>query len=434
MTHFLYFKPMEELLHYVWKHRLFELKPLATTDGQPVEVIDPGLPNRNAGPDFFNAKIRINGTLWVGNVELHMKADEWFAHHHDRDAHYDNVILHVCIQADAEAVTSTGRRPSQMVLSIPEKVRSHYAELLAADAYPPCYRIIPQLSPLMVHSWMSALQVERLQQKTEAIRHRADLCGGDWEAAFFVTLARNYGFGVNGDAFEQWALSLPLQAAAHHRDDIFQIEALFLGTAGLLDTQAPGNSDDAYRTKLSTEYAYLAHKFGLHAIDGKVWRFLRLRPQNFPYIRISQLVSLYCSRRALLGNLVECSSLKQAAQLMATQATPYWQDHYTFGCKASHSNKRLSAASVNLILINTFVPMLYAYGRHRGNEQLCSRALEFLDSLKAESNHIVRQWAQCGLSVKTAGDSQALIQLKKQYCDRKDCLRCRIGYEYLKNR
>lgn len=286
----------------------------------------------------------------------------------------------------------------------------------------------------MVHSWMSALQVERLQQKTEAIRHRADLCGGDWEAAFFVTLARNYGFGVNGDAFEQWALSLPLQAAAHHRDDVFQIEALFLGTAGLLDAQAPGNNDDAYRTKLSAEYAYLAHKFGLHAIDGKVWRFLRLRPQNFPYIRISQLVSLYCSRRALLGNLVECSSLKQAAQLMATQATPYWQDHYTFGCKTSHSNKRLSAASVNLILINTFVPMLYAYGRHRGNEQLCSRALEFLDSLKAESNHIVRQWAQCGLSVKTAGDSQALIQLKKQYCDRKDCLRCRIGYEYLKNR
>ena len=306
---------MEQLLHYVWKHKLFPLSALTTTIGQDVEVIDPGLHNSNAGPDFFNAKVRINGTLWVGNVELHTKASEWFAHHHDRDTAYNNVVLHVVEEEDnCQAITEDGQKPPQLVLPVPQKVKDNYEELLHTDAYPPCYRIIPNLSRLLQHSWMSYLQTERLQQKTEAIEARAKAAGGSWEQAFFTTLARNFGFGVNGDAFETWAMNLPLDAAAHHRDDPFQIEALFFGQAGLLNVAAVTEhrqletAADAHFQSLSREYTYLAHKFNLTPIDGRMWRFLRLRPQNFPYIRIAQLVNLYCSRQCSLSLMANCAA------------------------------------------------------------------------------------------------------------------------------
>ncbi len=458
---------MEKLLHYVWKHRLFPLTPLATTQGQEVEVIDPGLHNSNAGPDFFNAKVRIGGTLWVGNVEVHDKASDWYSHRHDRDAAYDNVVLHVVGDADTDVTTANGGRPPQLVLPVPQTVSDNYAELLSTDSYPPCYRVIGSLPRLTVHSWMSALQTERLQQKTEAIEQRVKAAEGAWERAFFTTLARNFGFGVNGDAFEAWANALPLDAAAHHRDDPFQIEALFLGQAGLLNVAAVAErrqietATDSYFQRLSKEYNYLAHKFRLTPMDGKQWRFLRLRPQNFPYIRIAQLVHLYCSRHCSLSIMADCETLDDARRMLSTETTPYWHNHYTFGqetadstkgvteCSAQQaegaggrseeetlpsakSAKRLSKASKDLLIINTVVPMLYAYGRHTASEKLCHRAFAFLEELKAENNTIVRMWQQCGLSVENAGDSQALIQLKRQYCDRKDCLRCRFGYEFLK--
>ena len=480
---------MEKLLHYVWKHRLFPLTPLATTQGQEVEVIDPGLHNSNAGPDFFNAKVRIGGTLWVGNVEVHDKASEWYSHRHDRDAAYDNVVLHVVGDADTDVTTANGGRPPQLVLPVPQTVSDNYAELLSTDSYPPCYRVIGSLPRLTVHSWMSALQTERLQQKTEAIEQRVKAAEGAWERAFFTTLARNFGFGVNGDAFEAWANALPLDAAAHHRDDPFQIEALFLGQAGLLNVAAVAErrqietAADSYFQRLSKEYDYLAHKFRLTPMDGRQWRFLRLRPQNFPYIRIAQLVHLYCSRHCSLSIMADCETLDDARRMLSTETTPYWHNHYTFGQETADSTKgltecsvqqaegagrrseeetlpssdgkgllvetggrrsegealpsaksakRLSKASKDLLIINTVVPMLYAYGRHTASDKLCHRAFAFLEELKAENNTIVRMWQQCGLPVENAGDSQALIQLKRQYCDRKDCLRCRFGYEFLK--
>lgn len=429
---------MEELIHYAWKHKMFPLKPLQTTDGAAVEVLDTGLHNCNAGPDFFNAKVKIDGVLWVGNVEIHDKASDWFAHGHDRDPRYDNVVLHVVARADAEAVTSHGQRPPQMVLDVPSHVRDHYQELLTTEEYPPCYRIIPSLSSLSVHSWMSALALERLERKTEAIAQRVQACGESWEAAYFVTLARNYGFGVNGDAFELWARSLPLNSVAHHRDNLFQVEAFFLGQAGLLDpASVPERHRDAaikeeYFQKLSAEYRYLSHKFGLRPIDGHLWRFLRLRPQNFPTIRIVQLARLYHNHSARLSRLAECGTVEEAEKLLETSVTPYWETHYVFGSVSKRSEKRLSKSSLTLLVINTVVPMLFAYGRHKGNERLCERALSFLEELRAERNHIVRMWQEVGLDVRTAADSQALIQLKKAYCDKRDCLRCRFGYEYLK--
>lgn len=431
---------MEELIHYCWKHKLFPLKGLSTTDGKAVEVIDTGLHNRNSGPDFFNAKVIIDGTLWVGNVEIHQKASDWFVHGHDRDSHYDNVILHVVGCNDAQATTSDGRPLPQMVLEVPPEVENGYQELLHADRYPPCYRIIPGLSKLVIHSWMSALQTERLEQKTEAINRRVSECDGDWEQAYFITLARNYGFGVNSDAFETWGKAIKLSLVGHHRDDLFQIEAFFMGQAGLLDISAVPERyrekalADPYFIRLSDEYAYLRHKFNLVPMDYKLWRFLRLRPQNFPHIRISQMANLYFSRRANLSQLMECRSVEEAEQSLATHVTPYWETHYVFGSESMRNMKSLSQSSLNLLMINTVVPMLFAYGRHRSSETLCDRSFDFLDRLKAEDNHITRMWKECGLSVENAGDSQALIQLKGRYCDRKDCLRCRFGYEYMRIR
>ncbi|WP_277065234.1 DUF2851 family protein [Prevotella aurantiaca] len=432
---------MEKLIHYVWKHKLFPLAQLATTDGQSVEVIDAGLPNSNAGPDFFNAKVKINGTLWVGNVEIHDKSSDWFTHGHDTDTHYNNVVLHVVEHADMTVTKQNGDTPPQLVLPVPESVKQHYAELLTADAYPPCYKIVPGLSKLMIHSWLSALQTERLEQRTIAITERLKACDGNWEVAYFVSLARNFGFGINGDAFEQWAKAIPFQAVAHHRNDLFQIETIFMGQAGLLnvDTLPKQHRDkaiaDEYFQHLQIEYKYLAHKFSLTPMDAQQWRFLRLRPQNFPYIRIAQLAQLYYNRQSGLGELLDCTTIKEVEELLQTKVTPYWETHYTFGSNDSkQSNKNLSKASLELIIINTVVPILFAYGRYRMSEKLCDRAFAFLEALKAENNHIVRMWKEVGLTVESAGDSQALIQLKKDYCDRKECLRCRIGYEYLKQK
>ena len=222
---------MENLLHYCWKHRIFPLRELYTTDGQRVEIIDVGLHNRNAGPDFFNAKVRIDGTLWVGNVEIHDRSSDWYVHGHDHDAAYDNVVLHVATVTDAEVRTSEGRVLPQLQLDVPEDVREHYDELVTTDEYPPCYRIIPDLSRLTVHAWMSALQVERLEQKTNDTARRVRQANGSWEAGYFATLARNFGFGINGDAFELWARHIPLQAVDHHRDDLFQVEAIRVSLA-----------------------------------------------------------------------------------------------------------------------------------------------------------------------------------------------------------
>ena len=429
---------MEQLLHYCWKHKLWPIEGLQTTDGQEVEVIDPGLHNRNSGPDFFNAKVKIGGTLWVGNVEIHDKSSDWYQHGHQQDEHYNNVVLHVVGVADREVQMQSGHFVPQMVLTILPSVHDNYEELLRTDAYPPCYRIIPNLTRLTIHAWMAALQTERLEQKTIAIQERVKEAGGSWEDAYFQTMARNYGFGINGDAFEEWARHIPLQAVGKHRDDLFQIEAIFMGQAGLLELNTiPAQYqqqalNEGYFAKLRNEYQYLAHKFSLTPMNAQLWRFLRLRPQNFPHIRIAQLANLYYQRKATLSALIDCQDMPAMAAMLRTQVTPYWETHYTFGSESFRNAKHLSPFSINLLMINTCVPMLFAYGRHSMKETLCDRAFDILEQLKAENNHIIRMWKECGLDVKSAGDSQALIQLKREYCDKKECLRCRIGFEYLR--
>ncbi|MBV3638058.1 MULTISPECIES: DUF2851 family protein [Bacteroides] len=424
---------MELLLHYVWKHKIFPLKMLQTTTGEPVEVIDAGLPNTNAGPDFFNAKLKIGGTLWVGNIEVHILASDWMRHGHDKDAAYDNVILHVAETVDCEVFRANGIPVPQLQLSCPESVRQRYDELSHAEIYPPCYSILSSLPKLTVHSWLSALQVERFEQKAHLIATRLERCNNHWEDVFFITLARNFGFGLNGDAFEAWASRLPFRAIDKHRDNLFQVEAFFFGQAGLLDEELP--DADGYYLKLQKEFRYLQHKFELSApMAATQWRFLRLRPGNFPHVRLAQLANLYYKEQSLFSRIMEADTLEAVRKLLAVTTSPYWEEHFNFRKVSSSCEKQVGKNAQNLIVINTVIPFLYAYGLHKADELLCERATGFLESLKAEDNHIIRHWSGAGLPVSTAADSQALLQLQKEYCDKKDCLRCRFGFEYLRQK
>ena len=419
---------MEQLLHYVWKHKIFPLKELKTTTGQQVEVIDTGLANTDAGPDFFNAKLKLDGVLWIGNIEIHERSSDWFKHGHHADAGYNSVILHIASEIDTEISRSNGERIPQIQLICPEAVRTNYKELLETDSYPPCYRIIPSLPPFTAHSWMTALQMERFEQKATLLNERLKRCQGNWEDAFFITLARNFGFGLNGDAFETWAHRLPFRAVDKHRNDLFQIEAIFFGQAGILED----SDGDGYYLRLKKEYTYLQHKFGLIPMDASLWRFLRLRPANFPHIRIAQLACLYHRAYGLLSRIMETETLQGVRDILKGGTSEYWLTHYTFGGSSPSRPKTLSNTSLDLLIINTVVTFLYAYGLHKGNRVLCARAGSFLEELKAENNYITRMWEQCGMKASNAADSQALVQLKKEYCDKKKCLYCRIGYEYLK--
>lgn len=426
---------MEKLLHYVWLHKMLPPEGLVTDKGENIEVIDQGLRNTDAGPDFFNAKIRVGGQTWVGNVEIHQRASDWFRHGHEKDPAYDNVILHVCATLDDTAVTASGRTLPQTVLAVPKRVESNYSELMDSMSRPPCFAVIGQMPSIGVRLWLSSLTIERFEEKTRRIGQWLERSWGDWERVFFIALARSFGFGINSDAFEQWAWSVEPQSVGKHRDDVFQVEAFFFGQAGLLNEDAiPEERQDSHFKELRKEYIYLAHKFSLTPISRKLWRFLRLRPQNFPYVRLSQLAALYCSRKASLSRLLEARTTDEIKAMFQTAATGYWDSHYSFGLPADAHSKKLQEASLDLLVINAAAPLLFAYGRRHFNEQLAERAFDMLEATKPEQNAITRQWAKAGIKAKSAADSQALIQLKRNYCDKRDCLRCRIGCEYLRKK
>lgn len=421
---------MEHLLQYVWMHKIFPIKMLQTTDGISLEIIDSGLHNSDAGPDFFNAKIKIGETLWVGNVEVHSNSSDWFRHGHDKDRNYDSVILHVTGNADCHIFRPDGQPIPQFVLDCPDYVLRHYKELCQNSSSPRCNSILSALPKLRIHSWLEALLIERLEQKTKQIQERVDHCEGSWEDAFFVTLSRNLGFGLNGDTFERWAQRLSLRAVDKHRDNLMQIEAIFFGTAGLL--QEP--SDDTYYKTLRNEYQYLRHKFGLsEPIEPHLWRRLRTRPNNFCHVQIAQLAALYHKENALLSRFMETKMAVDVCQLLNVTTSSYWDTHFSFDHLSPEGKKKWGANAMQLIIINTLIPFLYAYGKHKANDELCERALHFLTEMKPENNIIIRNWQNFGVKVSTAGDSQALLQLQKEYCDKRKCLHCRFGYEYLRS-
>lgn len=427
---------MEYMLHYAWQHRMFPLRQLRTEKGEPIEVVNVGRHNSDAGPDFLGAQLKINGFMWIGNVEIHLKSSDWYRHHHELDAAYDNVVLHVVSDADCEVKTSKGVTVPQLKLEIPAYVTENYEELLKSDRHPRCRKYLSTLPRLTVTSWLSALYVERLEQRTTQIMERRKLCGLSWEQTAFVTIARNFGFGKNGDAFEHWAMSVPMSAISKHRDDLFQIEAIFFGQAGFLNdafhTKHLPLSD--YYYKLKAEYTYLSKKFNLQSIDPTLWKFLRMRPQSFPYVRIAQLAMLYHTGQVNLSRLIGAQTVEDVRNMFDVQVSDYWQSHYSFSdVEVQPGNRSLSTATKDLVIINSVVPLLFAYGRYKADERMCQKAIELLEQLKPESNSVIDTWREAGIESRSAAESQALLQLTTRYCEPKDCLHCRFGYEYIRH-
>ena len=419
---------VEFSLHYVWKYKLYTATPLITTEGRPVQVIDPGMQNTDAGPDFFNAKIKIDGTLWVGSVEIHDKSSDWLLHHHDTDKAYDCVILHITGFNDFQPVRTNGNPIPQMLLTVPENILRSIDWLLYREAALPCLDHITGIAPLHIACWMEALLSERLERKTHDIFLLLDAYQTDWNEVFYITLTRNFGFGVNNDAFERLAKSLPLRCIQKQRSSHSQIEAMLFGQAGMLEEE----NDDHYYRLLQREYDFLRHKFGLSPMEDFVFKNLRTRPVNFPYLKVAQLAALWVQYDTLFSAILEARSTGEIKKYFRIPPSGYWETHYHFRYASPRKEKTIGENALNILLINTVVPMLFAYGLHNKRPEYCERATRLLESIPPEKNTIVTTFYNAGITVRHAGDSQALIQLKREYCEKKKCLYCRIGFRMLK--
>lgn len=420
---------MEKLMQYVWKHRLWRSEDMVTNTGKKVRVVDPGLLNTDAGPDFFNAKIEIDGHMWVGNVEMHYRATDWKRHHHDSDKAYDSVILHVVAKDDAPVRRTNGELIPQLVLEVSPQFNADYASLVGATIEVPCATKIKQVPHLTIVEWVEGLAFERLHGKVERIHQLLDSFNGSWEDVCYVTLARNFGFGINNDAFERLARRTPLRLLGKHSDSVLQIEALLFGQAGMLDVQKPGM--DSYYNQLCTEYAFLSNKFQLTPMEKESWKLFRIRPQNFPYRRIAMLAQFIEGGFRMMNRILEAEGEKEMRALFEVELSGYWTKHYTFGKPNERATATLSRSSIDIILINTVAPLLYAYGELTGNYEMTDKAIKLLEDLRAESNSIVSHFVSYGIDCPDALTSQALVQLKREYCDARKCIYCKIGHHLL---
>lgn len=420
---------MEKLMQYVWKHRLWRSEDMVTNTGKKVRVVDPGLLNTDAGPDFFNAKIEIDGHMWVGNVEMHYRATDWKRHHHDSDKAYDSVILHVVAKDDAPVHRTNGELIPQLVLEVSPQFNADYASLVGATIEVPCATKIKQVPHLTIVEWVEGLAFERLHGKVERIHQLLDSFNGSWEDVCYVTLARNFGFGINNDAFERLARRTPLRLLGKHSDSVLQIEALLFGQAGMLDAQKPGM--DSYYNQLCTEYAFLSNKFQLTPMEKESWKLFRIRPQNFPYRRIAMLAQFIEGGFRMMNRILEAEGEKEMRALFEVELSGYWIKHYTFGKPNERATATLSRSSIDIILINTVAPLLYAYGELTGNYEMTDKAIKLLEDLRAESNSIVSHFVAYGIDCPDALTSQALVQLKREYCDARKCIYCKIGHHLL---
>ena len=416
-------------MQYVWKHRLWRSEDMVTNTGKKVRVVDPGLLNTDAGPDFFNAKIEIDGHMWVGNVEMHYRATDWKRHHHDSDKAYDSVILHVVAKDDAPVRRTNGELIPQLVLEVSPQFNADYASLVGATIEVPCATKIKQVPHLTIVEWVEGLAFERLHGKVERIHQLLDSFNGSWEDVCYVTLARNFGFGINNDAFERLARRTPLRLLGKHSDSVLQIEALLFGQAGMLDAQKPGM--DSYYNQLCTEYAFLSNKFQLTPMEKESWKLFRIRPQTFPYRRIAMLAQFIEGGFRMMNRILEAEGEKEMRALFEVELSGYWTKHYTFGKPNERATATLSRSSIDIILINTVAPLLYAYGELTGNYEMTDKAIKLLEDLRAESNSIVSHFVAYGIDCPDALTSQALVQLKREYCDARKCIYCKIGHHLL---
>lgn len=420
----------EGFLHYIWNFKLFTSYDLKTTNNEQLQILKSGQHNTDAGPDFFYAQLKINKTLWVGNVEIHVKSSDWVRHQHQDDAAYDNVVLHVVYYHDMEIKTSKGMIVPTLELKniIDERLIDRYNSLIKSRSWIPCANQLKDLDSFVLNNWMDRLVVERLEKKSIDIKNSLEKNKNNWEETFYQQLFKYFGLKVNAEPFFMLAKNCPLKIIEKHHS-VFTIEAFLYGQAGLLTTKV----DNDYIKKLQKEYDFLVSKFDLVPFDKSLWKFLRLRPANFPTIRISQLAQLLFKHPRLFSKIMELDTVDDMRKLFKLQASNYWNTHYLFNEKESVSRiKKTGNVLIDTLIINVVVPFLFVYGDSINDDKIKERAINVLQQISVESNNIIDNFESLGITCKSALHSQALIELKTSYCSQKKCLNCSIGNNLLK--
>lgn len=421
----------EDFLHYIWTFKLFNTKELKTVQNESIKILKSGQHNTDAGPDFFNAQIQIGETLWAGNVEIHINSSDWLKHHHEIDNAYNNVILHVVYQHDKEIKNANGNVIPTLELKqlIDPKLISNYKQLISSKNWIACSTQIKQVDQFVLQNWLERLVFERLERKSIEIAQTLLLNKNNWEETFYQVLFKYFGLKVNSEPFHLLAKNTSLKVVEKHRN-LFTIEALLFGQAGFLVDE----KDDEYFQRLKKEYHFLQSKFSLTPLDKSLWKLLRLRPANFPTIRIAQLAYLLSNEPRIFSKILAIDSVKELQQLFSLTASSYWNNHYQFGVEQKvSSQKRTGKLMIDSLIVNVVVPMLFVYASSKQDEELKNKAVRFLEELKAEKNTIIFNFEKLGVKSKNALQSQALIELKSNYCSQKKCLHCSIGNYLIKN-
>lgn len=420
----------EDFLHYLWLYRLSG-KTFTGTQNEKILLLHPGQPNRDGGPDFFNAKVKIDGTLWAGNVEIHLRSSDWYRHNHQHDPHYNSIILHVVYEYDRPVSRPGGEPVPTLVLrgKFEQRLFDIYRGFLLSKQWIPCQEMITRAGHFQILNWLHRLAIERLERKAKEWEGQLRESQHDFREVFYRKLLENYGFKTNGEAFAQLARSLPFAVLAKHKDHLLQIEALLFGQAGLLEDNFTG---EEYPYRLQNEYRFLAQKYNLIAMQPQAWQFMRMRPSNFPTLRIAQFAGLFFRSTALLQKIPEAERLDDVVNLLQTEASGYWKTHYRFGKTTPRHSAKMGKNSIHLVLINTVIPFVFVYGKLFNRQSLCDKALDWLSQLPPEKNGITRRFAMLDITAANAMQSQALIRLKTYYCNGKQCLRCAIGHTLLK--
>lgn len=415
----------EDFLHYLWRTKRLDARDLHTTEGESLEILHFGTYNPHSGPDFTNARLRIGDTIWAGNVEMHLCSSEWLVHGHQTDKAYDNVILHVVLEEDQVIARASGERiPCLEVKSlVPPKLSSTYLKLLHNEYWIPCQYHFFQVKEMTKNLWLERLLVERIEEKTNIISENLKCNNNNWEETFYQMLARNFGMKVNAEPFELLAKSTPLLTLLKHKNSLTQLEALLFGQAGLLES---GFEND-YPNQLKKEYNFLQKKYNLTPILGESWKFMRLRPASFPTIRVAQFATLIFQSNHLFSKMLAAKDIAELENMFELKLSNYWLTHYIFDKESKKSQKKLGKSAIHLLIINTIIPFLFLYGKLRSEDHYQDKALQLLEQLPPENNHIIENWHKLGMTPISASQTQALLQLKNQYCDSKRCLDCAIG-------
>ncbi len=419
----------EDFIHYLWKFKVLSGLVLKTTAGQPVSIKTLGTHNHHAGPDFFNARLRIGDQLWAGNVEMHVRSSDWYRHGHDDDPAYDNVVLHVVWKHDAEISRRSEIHIPVLEVGplVPDDLILSYTRLFAYknNQFINCENSISHVDPFLVKMWLEKVFLQRLEQRNERLARTLKHYKNDWEALFFQMLCRAFGTKVNADAFEQLATSIDQSVVRKLARDAFQLEAVLMGQAGLLTS----SFNDRYYSQLEQEYAYAKAKYQLPPVHTSL-KLFRLRPANYPTVRLSQLAMLYHKNPLLLGEVILAKTREEIHQLFEVKAAAYWDDHHLFDKPTAHREKNLSANFIDLLIINCIVPVKFAFARYNGKENQ-EELLELMASLPVEKNTIVSNFKKL-IPLENALDSQAVIHLKNNYCDPNKCLHCDIGVRLMR--